>query len=241
MRKIAYLHKRVRHLSLSLVLSRCLYVLNITGVVSESAVHQGQRERPATWMHLQREKCVLQLSGCKVTVASFLKGKHWRLKLSVHLITQFTVFLWCVCAVKCRPARPDILRDYAKVEVAFRVVGNKLERRCSRSNAWLYILLIIFHSLLPCPYTSKKGERDTVCKSDQDTRLALYASANHNFVVYFPHCQLFLFCCQSCVSCALCSPVLAFCPLLLEFFVLDFGILCLDMFWEAQKIKLGRC
>lgn len=54
-------------------------------------------------------------------------------------------------------------------------------------------------------------------------------------------CQLFLFCCQSCVSCALCSPVLAFCPLLLEFFVLDFGILCLDMFWEAQKIKLGRC
>lgn len=121
-------------------------------------------------MHLQREKCVLQLSGCKVTVASFLKGKHWRLKLSVHLITQFTVFLWCVCAVKCRPARPDILRDYAKVEVAFRVVGNKLERRCSQSNAWLYILLIIFHSLLPCPYTSKKGERDTVCKSDQDTR-----------------------------------------------------------------------
>lgn len=170
MRKIAYLHKRVRHLSLSLVLSRCLYVLNITGVGSESAVHQGQRERPATWMHLQREKCVLQLSGCKVTVASFLKGKHWRLKLSVHLIKQFTVFLWCVCAVKCRPARPDILRDYAKVEVAFRVVGNKLERRCSRSNAWLYILLIIFHSLLPCPYTSKKGERDTVCKSDQDTR-----------------------------------------------------------------------
>lgn len=121
-------------------------------------------------MHLQREKCVLQLSGCKVTVASFLKGKHWRLKLSVHLIKQFTVFLWCVCAVKCRPARPDILRDYAKVEVAFRVVWNKLERRCSRSNACLYILLIIFHSLLPCPYTSKKGERDTVCKSDQDTR-----------------------------------------------------------------------
>ena len=77
----------------------CLYVLNITGVGSESAVHQGQRERPATWMHLQREKCVLQLSGCKVTVASCLKGKQWRLILSVHLITLFTVFLWCVCVL----------------------------------------------------------------------------------------------------------------------------------------------
>ena len=58
---------------------------------------------------------------------------------------------------------------------------------------------------------------------------------NHSFVVYFP---LPVSCFCSFVSPV--SPVLYVpqcCLLLFEFFVLDLGILCLDMFWEAQKIK----